>query len=135
MRTLSTRALTAQGWPALEATTVRGRPVLYVHWEDHRTSPVADNPIYDVFWSKKVGSGGWQSNGRLTDVSSLSDFIFLGDYFDITVSRGGDGDHNDPFVYGIWTDRRDEPTIFDFDDDIWGARIPPSERIDDDDDD
>jgi BNR/Asp-box repeat protein len=126
----------AQGWATLEATTDnRGTRVVYALWEDHRTSDV-DNRQYDIFWTKKVGHGLFAENEKLTDQISTSDFIFLGDYFDITVARGGDDDHRgDPFVYAVWTDRRDEPSIFDFDDDVWGARIPPAERHDDNDDD
>ena len=37
------------------------------------------------------------------------------------------------FVYGVWTDRRDEPTKFDYDDDVWGARLSPAATHDDDD--
>jgi hypothetical protein len=112
----------AHGWATLAATSNRNGSLVYVLWEDHRNS-VIDNQNYDVFWAKKVGLRSWSSNEKLTDASSISDFIFLGDYFDITVARGKD--ENAPFVYGVWTDRRNEPTIFDFNDDIWGARIPP----------
>lgn len=56
----------------------------------------------------------------------------------MTIAASGDDDNGgNPFVYGVWTDRRDEPTEFDFDDDVWGARIPPGSGGggDDDDDD
>jgi hypothetical protein len=124
----------AQGWAALEADSSRNQAHLYAIWEDHRTS-ASDNEFYDVFWAKRVGSGAW-SNDKLTDEQSTSDFIFLGDYYDLTIANGGDDDDDDgPFVYGVWTDRRDEPSIFDFDDDIWGTRIPPGSGNDGDDDD
>lgn len=112
----------AHGWAALAATSNRNGHIVYVLWEDHRNSPT-DNLRYDVFWAKKVGSALFSPNEKLTDASSISDFIFLGDYFDITVARGKDEDA--PFVYGVWTDRRNEPSIFNFNDDIWGARISP----------
>jgi hypothetical protein len=122
----------AHGWAALEATSGRSGPVVYVLWEDHRNADPGDNQIYDVFWSKKVGAGMWSANAKLTDAASPSDFIFLGDYFDIAIARGDDDHHgDDPFVYGVWTDRRAEPDIFHFNDDIWGARIPPAESGDD----
>jgi hypothetical protein len=82
-----------------------------------------------------VGTGAWSANLRITDQKSRSDFLFLGDYFDISVVRGDD---NGLFTYGVWTDRRDEPTEFNFDDDVWGSRIPPvslGSGDDDDDDD
>jgi hypothetical protein len=124
----------AQGLATLEANVHRGR-TLYAIWEDHRESP-NDNFKYDVFWSKKVGIGPWDHNERLTTAQSTSDFFFVGDYYDLTVARGGGdedgrGDSNGLFVYGVWTDRRDEPTPFDLDDDVWGARIPPASREDD----
>ncbi|MGZ8828805.1 MAG: hypothetical protein ACXW2Q_00350, partial [Thermoanaerobaculia bacterium] len=52
------------------------------------------------------------------------------DYYDITLAAASESDDSDNnrFVYGVWTDRRDEPTIFDFDDDVWGARLPPGSR-------
>ena len=109
----------AQGWATVGAATQDGQPVVYVMWEDHRTAAL-DNESYDVFYSKKVGTGSWSANVKLTDAQSPSDFIFLGDYYHITVIKTG---RDDPFVYGVWTDRRFEPTIFDYNDDIWGARI------------
>jgi hypothetical protein len=122
----------AQGWATLEAYSKGERPlVLYAIWEDHRTDPAPnDNERDDVFWATRTGSGTpgpWAPNEKLTDEQSPSDFLFLGDYFDITIARGGDGDGDDPFVYAVWTDRRDEIDEFDFDDDIWGARIPPGD--------
>lgn len=121
----------AQGWVALEATSSGSSSTVYAIWEDHRTSAI-DNQNYDVFWTKRTG-GGWSLNKKVTDAQSTSDFLFLGDYYDITLVADDDDDHgHGPFVYGVWTDRRDEPSIFDFDDDIWGARIPPG--FDDDDD-
>jgi hypothetical protein len=125
----------AQGLATLETNVYLGR-TLYAIWEDHRESP-NDNFKYDVFWSKKAGIGPWDHNERLTTAQSTSDFIFVGDYYDLTVvARGGGnedgrGDSNGMFVYGVWTDRRDEPTPFDFDDDVWGARILPASREDD----
>jgi len=124
----------AQGWATLEAGSKSGRTALYALWEDHRASST-DNLEYDVFYAKRSGAGAW-ANAKLTDRTSRSDFIFLGDYFDLTIARSHDDDHDgDPFVYGIWTDRRDEPTRFDLDDDAWGSRLPPRRLGDDDDDD
>lgn len=118
----------AQGWATLEADSNGSQTFLYALWEDHRNS-AADNRAYDVFWSKKVGAGAWEPNGRLTDAPSLSDFIFVGDYYDVGIDARGDNENNDNngsgrHVYGIWTDRRDEPGIFHLDDDIWGGRLP-----------
>jgi hypothetical protein len=127
----------AQGWVAMEADSDGSKTSLWAIWEDHRTSST-DNFFYDVFHTKKEGTGAWAPNGKVTDAISTSDFIFLGDYYDITVAGGDDDDDDDGggrLVYGVWTDRRDEPDIFDFDDDTFGARIPPQVLDDDDDDD
>jgi len=40
----------------------------------------------------------------VTDKRSIVDFIFIGDYFDITTS-------GDRLVFGIWTDRRHQTSI------------------------
>jgi hypothetical protein len=113
----------AQGWPALEAISEGHRVSLYAIWEDHRSS-VEDNRTYDVFWGRRTGSS-W-SNRKLTDEQSLSDFVFLGDRYDVSIAEAEDDD-DDPFVYAVWTDRRDEPSQFDFDDDVWGATLPPDD--------
>jgi hypothetical protein len=47
-------------------------------------------------------------------VSSLSDFAFVADYFDVSVHRSVD----DRIAYVIWTDRRDKTSIFDLEDDV-----------------
>lgn len=106
----------AQGWVALEADSVFGQTILSAIWEDHRTSTL-DNFNYDVFSSTSTGS--WSPNTKVTDATSTSDFVFVGDYYDITVAQ----DFFRTKFFGVWTDRRDEPDIFDLDDDIWGARI------------
>jgi hypothetical protein len=116
----------SQGFATLEATT-RGRTtVLHAIWEDHRNSVEEDNLYYDVFSSRRSRSGAWAPNKKLTDARSTSDFLFVGDYYDLTVSDG--------LVYGVWTDRRDEPSEFNFDDDSWGAVIGRSDDGDDGDD-
>lgn len=98
----------AQGWATLEADSSGNQAQLYAIWEDHRNSTL-DNAFYDIFWAKKVGSGAW-SNAKLTDEDSPSDFIFVGDYYDITIAGGGDGkdstysktdDDDRRFVYGV----------------------------------
>ena len=111
----------AQGWATLETRTENNVSTVYMIWEDHRLSP--DVPIefpnspnlyYDIFSAKKEpGSSSWAANARVTDVSSISDFIFVGDYFDLAPT--------DEFFFGIWTDRRDKTDIFDLEDDVYGS--------------
>jgi len=93
-----------------------------VIFEDHRLSPSpAANIIYDIFYTQNAG-GGWEANSRVTDASSISEFSFIGDYNDLT-ARPASGSS---LIFGIWTDRRDKIGLFDFEDDVWGARISPS---------
>jgi hypothetical protein len=84
-----------------------------VLWMDHRRSPeVAADPerfgessnhLYNIFATTNAGRG-WSANERLTERRSISDFVFLGDYNDITTS-------GDELVFGIWTDRRHQTSI------------------------
>jgi hypothetical protein len=50
----------------------------------------------------------------VSDESSYSDFIFIADYFDITVHRLV----GDKIAYVTWTDRRDKSSEFDLEDDV-----------------
>jgi hypothetical protein len=106
----------AQGFPALE--TAEG--VQHVIWHDHRLTPLPLNFLYDIFYTRNVGRG-WEPNSRVTDASSLTDRDFVGDYIDLTTGSS--------LIFGIWTDRRDKVSIFDFEDDVWGARIAPVEAL------
>ena len=101
----------AQGFPALETVGMDA----HVIWEDHRLSPLpAANIFYDVFYTL-ISGGTSTPNARVTEASSLGDFNFNGDYFDLTAGFSG--------IFGVWTDRRDKISIFDDEDDVWGARI------------
>jgi hypothetical protein len=86
----------AQGYAALE---VGNGGQLYAMWEDHRLSK-QDNLF---------------SSSRANEASSMSDFIYIGDYFGITA--------NNTTLFSIWTDRRDKSIIFDLEDDVYGNRI------------
>jgi hypothetical protein len=105
----------AQGYPALETSQDdHGKTTLHVLWEDHRRSPEgptdpdrfgeSSNLYYDVFSTSRRPGRGWSRNTRVTDKRSIVDFIFIGDYFDITTSGGR-------LVFGIWTDRRHQTNI------------------------
>jgi hypothetical protein len=104
----------AQGYPALETAQDHGRTRLRVLWEDHRRSPEgptdparfgeSSNLFYDVFTTSRRPGRGWSRNTRVTDKRSISDFLFIGDYFDLTTS-------GDDLAFGIWTDRRHQTSI------------------------
>lgn len=113
----------AQGYAALETQHGGQSSSLHVVWEDHRLSPEvptafpnSSNLFYDQFYSRKVpGEGvGWFTNFRVSDASSINDFIFIGDYIDLTANNK---------LMAIWTDRRDKASIFDFEDDAFGSHI------------
>jgi hypothetical protein len=121
----------AQGYISIDTQT-QGRgesAVLHAAWEDHRRSPdgrtsqcpfSADtaNLTYDHFASYRPPGNDWKPNIRVSDTSSLSDFIFIGDYVDTTVDNGS--------LFTIWTDRRDKLSIFDGEDDTYGSRWSPA---------
>jgi hypothetical protein len=113
----------AQGFAAVETGLDSGGPFVQAIWQDHRLTPprpVPPNVLFDIFYSREVG-GVWQSNSRVTDISAVSDFDFQGDYIDLTAAG--------PVAFGIWTDRRDSLVPFDFEDDVWGARIESGTTI------
>jgi hypothetical protein len=117
----------AQGYAAL---SIQGGGELHVIWEDHRLSPslptstfedcfvngICNSPnlFYDIFSSVRKGSG-WSRNFRVSDASSINDFLFIGDYNDLAA--------NDTTLFGIWTDRRHQTSIFAFEDNVFGSRI------------
>jgi len=114
----------AQGYPALETQHGGKSTTLHVIWDDHRLSPNlpivfpnSPNLFYDIFYSRKVlGKGvGWFSNFRVSDASSINDFIFIGDYNDLAA--------NQTTLFGVWTDRRHQNSTFAFEDNVFGSRI------------
>ena len=114
----------AQGFAALAAEK-QGH--VHALWEDHRTSPTVTVPVFpnssnlmfDYFYARRVpGAAAWVGpNLRVTEASSISDFVFVGDYNDLAADGG--------LVFGIFTDRRDKLSILDFEDDVFGSRIIP----------
>jgi hypothetical protein len=119
--------VSAQGYVALDVKSEGSGPSGKPHaiWMDHRLPPEGavasecpfgfdvENIEYDIFYSTLQGKR-WSPNVRVTDQSSRTDFIFVGDYIDLTTSNGS--------LFGIWTDRRDKVSIFDPEDDVWGSR-------------
>jgi len=108
----------AQGWATIVAQRVvsSNKPIIYVAYADHYKSAALgagkQNLIYDVRYRKSIiGGGTFQAPVTVTDQSSLSDFLFIGDYFDSsTTSRR---------YHVIWTDRADKFSILDYEDDIY----------------
>jgi hypothetical protein len=115
----------AQGYAALETRYGGKKSILYAIWEDHRLSPSlpvefpnSPNLYYDIFSSRKpAGANSWDPNLRVSDTSSIVDYIFIGDYNDLAA--------NDSVLFAIWTDRRDKTDVFDFEDDVFGGKRVP----------
>jgi hypothetical protein len=114
----------AQGYPAINTQHGGQSSHLHAIWEDHRLSPAlpiafpnSPNLFYDIFYARKVpGQGvGWSTNFRVSDASSINDYVFIGDYNDLTATSSA--------LFAIWTDRRDKLSIFDFEDDVYGSVI------------
>lgn len=113
----------AQGYAAME-TDGGGSSHVHVIWEDHRLSPSvpavfpnSSNLFYDIFYSRKTpGESGWRPNSRVTEASSINDFIFIGDYNDLAISNK---------VFAIFTDRRHRTSIFQFEENVFGSQITP----------
>lgn len=110
----------AQGYAALE--TQRDRRINVI-WEDHRLSPVipavfpnSSNLYYDMFYAS-MERGAWSGNVRASDASSINDFVFIGDYNDLTATNQR--------IFGIWTDRRHQTSILASEDNVFGSRILP----------
>jgi hypothetical protein len=82
-----------------------------------RVFPNSPNLFYDIFYSRKTpGASGWRPNSRVTEASSINDFIFIGDYNDLAISNE---------VFAIFTDRRHRASIFEFEDNVFGSQITP----------
>ena len=105
---------------------------MHVIWEDTRLAPdlptstpedcfglgICESPnlYYDMFYARMVpGQSTFFKNFRVSEVSSIQDFVFTGDYHDLA--------SNSTLLYGIWTDRRDKLSIFDYPDDTYGSQI------------
>jgi hypothetical protein len=106
----------SQGYPTITAKKVSGGSVVVAFWEDHRNS-VVDNELYDIFSDQTLPS--WGADIRISDLSSFSDFVFIGDYIDSSASRV----LSDRAVHVIWTDRSDKTSEFDLEDDIYNDRL------------
>jgi hypothetical protein len=104
----------------------------HVSWVDHRLPlqlvstpqcpffPDTENLEYDIFYTTRQDHT-WKPNVRISDRSSLSDFLFAGDYIDLTTDNGS--------LYTVWTDRRDKLSIGDLEDDVWGSRTHRTQSI------
>jgi hypothetical protein len=108
----------AQGYPNIAAKQVSEGNVVVVAWEDHRLSSSGDNNLYDIFSDQTNPSFG--TDWRISDLSSLSQFTFIGDYTESSANRIP----SDRVVHTIWTDRSDRFSVTDFEQNVYEDKIP-----------
>jgi hypothetical protein len=109
----------AQGFPnvAAQRSNLTPNPYIYVSFYDHsRSSATAPNRLYDVRYRRSI-NGGLSFLGPITvtDVVSLSDFEYIGDYFDTAATMRR--------FHLAWTDRGDKWGIGDLEDDVFTDRF------------
>jgi hypothetical protein len=109
----------AQGYPNVVAqrSNLTTNSYVYIAYYDHYRSPAATpNLLYDVRYHRSTNSGGAfpKAGIRVTDVPSMSDFEFIGDYFDAAATMRR--------YHLVWTDRADKTSINDLEDDIFADR-------------
>jgi hypothetical protein len=84
-------------------------------WRHHDPGE-AGGPGRRLGWARKVpGQPQFSTNFRVSDASSISDFLFLGDYNDLVATNG--------LVFGVWTDRRHQTDILEFEDNVFGSLL------------
>jgi hypothetical protein len=109
----------AQGYPTIVAqrSNLTTHSYIYIAYYDHYRSPgTAPNLLYDVRYRRSINSGGsYAAPITVTDVPSLSDFEFIGDYFDSAANMRR--------YHLVWTDRADKTSIMDLEDDIYADRF------------
>jgi hypothetical protein len=105
----------AQGYPTVVAqrSNLTTSSYIYIAYYDHyRSTATSPNLIYDVRYRKSVNGGvTFAAPVTVTDVPSLSDFEFIGDYFDSAATMRR--------YHLVWTDRGDKTSIMDLEDDIF----------------
>lgn len=108
----------AQGFPNVVAqrSNLTTNSYVYVAFYDHyRSTTAAPNRIYDVRFRKSLNGGvTFGVPVRVTEVVSLSDFDFIGDYFGTATTMRR--------FHLAWTDRGDKTDILDFEDDVFADR-------------
>ena len=103
----------ADGYPTIGVKKTANGAIVALAWEYHGNS-LYDNELYDIM-AVYNGPTGWKGYFQLTDVSSLSDYSFIGDYIDCGVSANV----TDKVFNIIWTDRSDKLYTNDLEDDVY----------------
>jgi hypothetical protein len=110
-----TAAAKAQGYPTIVAqrSLLTTHSYVYVAYYDHYRSPGATpNLLYDVRYLKSINGGAtFAAPVTVTSVPSLSDPLYIGDYFDSVATMRR--------YHLVWTDRADKTSVSDNEDDIF----------------
>jgi len=113
-------SITVQQRPAYPPTPLGYR--LYLFYYDAKNSPAScsatscyANILYDIYMrTSNNGGSSWSSDTRITDQSSLADWVSMGTHIDSTsLSLVGNT------VWVIWTDRSGRLSIYDEYDEIY----------------
>ena len=113
----------AQGYPTVGVKKITGGAIVFAAWEDHVLSPV-DNELYDIWGLKHVDDFLSQTYPiRVTDFSSYSDNIFIGDYIDCDAGTKVTPFLQDRVIHVVWTDRSHQTSKLEPDDDVWADMI------------
>jgi hypothetical protein len=108
----------AQGFPSVVAqrSNLTTSAYIYVAYYDHyRSTLAAPNLIYDVRYRKSLNGGStFRPPVTVTDVPSLSDEDFIGDYFGIAATMRR--------FHLAWTDRGDQTDYTEPEDDVFADR-------------
>ena len=109
----------AQGFPQVTArqSNLTMNPTIFVAYYDHyRSTAAAPNRVYDVRYRRSNDGGAtFLAPVTVTDVVSLSDLDFIGDYLGIAATMRR--------FHLVWTDRADKIDILDPEDDIFADRF------------
>ena len=109
--------LTAQGFPAI---AVEKQGTVHLTWEDHRMSPNLDNSLYGIYYARKVpGAASFSKEQMVSDTPSLSSNLIGGEYNGLAV--------NGSTIFAVWTDRRVDSSIWDYNNDVYGSRVIPKQ--------
>ena len=89
---------------------------IYVAFYDHyRSTAMAPNLFYDVRYRRSINGGAtFAAPVKVTDVVSLSDLDYVGDYFDAAATMRR--------YHLAWTDRGDQTDINEPEDDVFADR-------------
>lgn len=83
-------------------------------------SPNLDNSLYGIYYARKVpGAASFSKEQMVSDTPSLSSNLIGGEYNGLAV--------NGSTIFAVWTDRRVDSSIWDYNNDVYGSRVIPKQ--------